>query len=498
MVLALLPWMLLRYLDLPRSQKIWATLDGGFTLLVFSSAIAGSLLFIRDNGEGTLEAFGIVIRRVHSLPSVLRSLPFLRDHQEFFGEAFKSFKLYGWIAGCLLMLAYSYRRGIRKCPRLFACAFTLIFCCALIPYSFGRIGTEGLDRVGSLTVIVLGTALPFLILIGRRRLTPALGALLVFALFLRSFHYLKDYSAPTALASTPAYAPYAALEADPTHIDAPKRLGDSLVSSREWTEQADFTRLLRKYLKSPESRYLDLANDQAMFFIHDQESAYLYPSHLLSINQGIQSKVIERLERRPPDFVLVAPFQVHSHFKASLRSYRIYRWLIENGYISVRKSDLGIYSVLMKGNETPDGDLRAAFFNEELGLLPHGWGWSWPLLERRFREQATLPAEAQESALVIRSEKIDGRSADFLLVELAVKEENVPVKISFVADGRTFESSRFFAQGLDASPARYLIPLGADPSWLTAHNITSIELRFPEGMRPLQVGQRAQLLRLEN
>ena len=366
----------------------------------------------------------------------------------------------------------------------------MIFCCSLIPYTFGRIGTDGLDRIGALTILVLGFVLPFLGFLERKSITALAVLGLVMAIGIRSFSSLKDFSSPISMAGGAVTVPGNIFLA-PDSPDRPPNMGSALVSSTDLAEQKEFQRLLQHTLASPKETYFDLTNQQSYYFIHNRPCYYLYPSHLLAINYDIQSQVIQKLESHPPSLVWIAPAHDHELFKSSLRAYRLYRWVLLNGYVSLVQSDKKSFTFLMKNgsaqNSPKSGAGLAPFFlNEDLNFLPAAWGRNWRILSARFQENATIvPANESGHALIFSfPHPISGAENDFFLLKL--KGYVGHVKISFQDVSGQFHSSEFSAAPFAESQGKYLVPIGADPRWLLSSQLLSLRLELPDEARPAQ------------
>jgi|GEM_PF-4044970 len=461
-----------------------------FLLAIFAWPLLGALRFILENGPGTIVAFGLPISAAHSAPSVLKALHLSEHGLVLAGSLFKVFKLEGWLAGCVLLLgAYSWRARFSEASTFIA-GFSILFFCSVIPYIFGRVGNEGLDRVGAVTILSLAFALPFFLAYGREKLTLTLLALLLGASALRSFSFLKGFTGPAALAVAASH-PEEAISRQAVQPGDPEKLGAPLATGKEIEAQRELARFLNAHL-APNEGYLDLTNSQLLYFVHNRRAPYVYPSHLLAANELVQNRIVNALDKNPPKLVLVSGDISHEHSKAALRSYRVYRWLMSHGYTKVVESDRGTYQFLVRaeGEDANKADLvslRTFFRNDELDLLPLSWGRGWEKMKKRFGEPKPLfvkPIIDGESAgakllrfSFARREK--GSEADYLLLEAPAYRGEV--RVSFSGHGNTQKSFRFTTAGSEGSAPSgpfYLIPMGTDPTWFLSANLEEVILEF--------------------
>jgi hypothetical protein len=480
--LGLAPFIVYRWFALP-TRAAQYRVAGGLLLfaLVFAQPLAGVVRFVAENAPGGTVASGILLSNEHELPGALAALlPAGGDAARVAARGFKWFKVYGWLLGCLAMLAaVSWRRRLRF-EVVFGVGFTLVFVGVLIPYILGRIGTAGLDRSGGLTVLLLGFALPFLLLRQSQKLSPAILALLLAGVGVRALPYLKTLRLPLAVASEGTRVPEGAVEAEVSR-DSPPRLGKVIAAPEEIARQEEFTRFLRSALPDPGATYLDFTNQQNYFFIHDRRVPSIYPAHLLMINEAIQKRVIARLQREAPELVWVDPAHDHETSKVSLRAYRVYRWVITAGYTELLRSDGGSFGFLRWRPVSRDrlaaeaSALTPFFLHDDLRSLPYAWGRSWESLRRRFRAGPTLtPSRVEAGSAEFRFSPVSGAENDFLL--LRMDGATGSGRVCFTDASGEFCSSRFaFAEG----PGRitYLVPLGADPRWLHASRIVSLRIQ---------------------
>lgn len=481
-LIALFPFLVGKFLSLDSiKQKISAGFNCLLLLVVFSGALLGAISFVKENGPGNLTAFGVSMSIGHTPPAIVKFSPAFAAYLNLISELFKSFKFYGWILGILGILAVFFSRKKYEFRDLFLMGFPVLFSCALIPYCISGITSEGLGRVGGLTVIILGLVLPVIYFYGKREVKSFGLAILVLSFFSHLTPFLKEFISPINKATAGISLPEEALKAK-RGPEYPAKLGEIYADSAQIESQKELHRFMQQNLHEKNDGYFDLTNQQNYYFIHDRAFSYGYPAHILAANEIAQSKVIQKLNANPPKFILFAPIHAYDWFNFNLRAYRFFKWIFQHDYTSIVKSDRGTFSFFIK-NENPSpqkiaNDMQALttlIFQEDLNLLPEAWGRSWSQLKDRFSPSESMPLQFRLGKANWEFTKpISGLKNDFLLLRFAKKPGNL--RITFKDSFGSYQSFRF--QG----GTNLLIPMGGDPRWISSKSITSltIELEQPE------------------
>src|SRR5207302_6698592 len=92
---------------------------------------------------------------------------------------------------------------------------------------------------------------------------------------------------------------------------------------------ADLHTLLARYLR-PGETFLDLSYNQGLYYAFNYRVPALYGATYPAASFPIQERILERLRRDPPPFILALPSPQFDGVKASLRTYLLYRFAIEN------------------------------------------------------------------------------------------------------------------------------------------------------------------------
>lgn len=443
-----------------------------FTLLVLRSPLLGVAHFIRDNGIGTLQAFGLPTSLPPSPPSWMKNVQ-NESIRSLAAQAFKMFKLYAWILG-LLLVAVSLGRSRRMThPLLLAMT---IFPMTLIPYTLGRVGQEGLDRVGAMGVLVIGLFLP-LIAAMRFRESRRLSAItvLVFAVGfgIRAFGEIKDFHEPVALSSQRVSVSHGDILVNGQELDIPK-LGETFITQDRMNELLAFKKLRDRLGDRFENfRYVDVTNRQIYFFLLDAPVSQLYPSHLLAINSAIQNAMNGAIDRFKPLIAWIGPSHDHEAVTFPLRAYRLYRHLLIG--LGFRKIEtLGPLTFLSPVTTTHDivstsahdiDVLRALWFRPDLGNTAIEWGKNERTLDRRLRKldlaiKKTLTRD-KRSTFFFES-PVSGQDVDLIKIHVDRSESSGSGTFSIEFDD--MKSFSFSHSGMKRETL--LIPIGADPYWL--------------------------------
>lgn len=491
--------------DLLALGLIVATLGLNFDLL------AGVLTFIRENGSTNTIAYGISLFVKQTAPGWFLPdfpLPQLRY------PLFEIIRIGGWIITALYAAKIFLRTFLQKTatsPGIaantaatqlrFFCSVLPIFLVLMLPYSLGRVDATYLSRSGALSVWALGIMLPLAALLCTRakisRLPgPVVAALIAGGAALSGF----DYRTLGQLGSVRTVVPHDYRFVDGEPLGLP-RLGAWFIPPDRHAELLAVAESLGSSSHTRES-YLDLTNRSAYFFLLDRPSASPYSADYLAANAAVQQRVIAQLEKEQPGQVWLAPRIPLDLSSAALRSYRIYRWLMQQPY---RFRDDGFVRILEHAPEGPPllvsrlpRELRAIFAQSDLKALPSAWGRSWKTLSRRFSAsaEAAMPTtysgiapkgdlwrlEASTVRLSFDLARFDGLNCEFLLLSVprAALKPTLKVTLLWRASDQTrgLEPITF-----ELRAAHGLIPMAIDPAWLGSRRLGSLDITIGSARR---------------
>lgn len=395
------------------------------------------------------------------------------------------FRVGGWLLGVAflwhLILAEFAAKRLKvslPSPLQVICVSGLISAIAFIPYSMGRIDPKGISRPGSLTILLLGALLPIAILMGsKERLTKVrasvVGALLALGL-------LTYYSSPQLLSVNAAQfiaVPSSTVTVSGTEIGLPK-LGDLYIPEDRLAMINALKSASDIFLRKGET-YYDLTNHLAFYYLLDKPVSSIYAGYYLVTSDRLQEKVIESLSKNPPPLVFAGPPRTFGSGTAALRSYRVYKWLIRQGYEPLEAQ--GLQFLVRKdrylqttGSALYDLErvvkLSAVFPENDFQFIPAAWGRNMGKLKKRFEvKELSPPAPEGMNRFSLKfAEPVDGLKWDFIsfvLVSPSGSQEPVPVKVSWGSPDPTLEGVN--AAMFLAKPGEpLLVPLGSRPSWL--------------------------------
>jgi hypothetical protein len=218
--------------------------------------------------------------------------------------------------------------------------------------------------------------------------------------------------------------------------------------------------------------------------------------------------MLAALTLNPPPLVWVGPARTFGSGTAALRSYRLYRWVMNNDYLPlvhngaqflVRKDRyLSLQLGALSQQEQING-LAAAFSDNNLGFLPVAWGRSMPLLAKRFVASQNPPEviamvpgslAVPEAGIILPSrlfsvrfkESVKGAEWDFMAFSFATQRtDDLPLKvrIAWSAAGEQPDNNHAVTF-LARKGAPLLIPLGASPTWLLSQRIDSVTVEVAD------------------
>lgn len=486
-----------------RRGKLLGTVGAMIVVLLLLSPLLFSwLTYVREQGMVNELANGTILLRD------LAIAPWFRWQNRWTWEALR---IGGWLLGIFLLWHLFVRERVRQTERdgsglpstVEAIALMgIVSTVAFIPYSMGRIDGKGLSRTGSVSMIVLGILLPLFLVLGTRgRKKTALIA----AVFLLGIGSAAYYETPSQLANKALQA--VALPADARMVDGRAmglhKVGNAYMNREAMGNLQAVKGMADRFLRPGES-YLDLTNHVGYYYLLDLKVNSIYAGYYIVTSEELQKKVIAALTKNPPPVVLAGPPRTFGSGSAALRSYRLYRWLLQHSYVPVQANGLPLlvredryrelFSTLPPVSE--QARLLSGFFGEEyLAGIPSAWGKNMGLLGWRFRKSTI---SLQQTALtqgsvrmgdvkapvvaveMVASEPIRGGEFDFLQLKLTGEVETVLVKVSWSEEGGTFTEWQTLA--FDVKPdVPALIPLGSQPGWLMARNIRKLKFEIIGG-----------------
>lgn len=471
-------------------------------LLCFFGAVTPLLLgfvtYVREQGVVNEIANGTILLRAMRIPA------WFRWQNQIIWELFR---VGGWLVAIVLFWHWLCRERLGKtCPdrsTLPAPATVVGFagiCSTIvfIPYSLGRIDSAGLSRTGTVALFALGILLPLMLVLSGRMKTRA-GAILCGLLLGVALVPFRINPAELAGRSIePVKVPADAVWLDGAAIGLPK-IGALYLPAEQANMIVNLKRTFDRVVR-PEETYFDLTNHLALYYYLDKKVSSVYAGFYIVTSEELQNKVIATLEKSPPPLVLTGPARPFGSGVASLRCYRVYRWLMQNGYRPYIENGLGYlvrpdrYPVVQPAAVTPTvatDQLLSMFGHETLAAIPLAWGRNLARLAPRFdrvsvqqpeittRVETRYVADGTAILPVTRilcrlGEGVDGNVADFLVLRFKAERqpEHAVVWLRWQSADQTMHELRF-----EAEPGiPLLIPAGSHPGWLGGGRISQLAL----------------------
>jgi hypothetical protein len=354
----------------------------------------------------------------------------------------------------------------------------------MIPQSFGRIDPPPhLSRQGNHSMLVLAFFIPVAFALAKRFRLRNCIPVVFFGFSLSIPFTLSNFNLNVIADKTLAKV---GIPADYVLVDGAQEgmplIGRQFVLASQLASIRNFKETLFNLMTS-EKEYFDLTNYSAMHLIMNLEYPSPYP-FFLAVNTAIQERVVERLKLEKPAVIWVAPAFELDFGVASLRAYRVYRWLLLNGYKFISTGAYGfllspkrfnqLYPQEANSTQLTDGLIKV-FYRPELKNLPIAWGKTFLSLqslvnERKLDFSAKDISVDDNNAKTIElslEQSLIGKDCDYLMIDISVKDARYrksKASIQWKEQDQEFTPERSF--NLNISKGKLILPLASDPRWL--------------------------------
>jgi hypothetical protein len=430
-----------------------------------------------------------------------------------------SWVLVGLVAGLLLFRATVDKTWTERYHYAVFGIPIVLLSVLFIPRAAGRIDAGGLSRLGSLSIWVTCLLLPILLVLafGEKRK----GFSLIMVAFLGSM--LVGIPIPGGLLAKPVRnLNVQQLEFTAgAEVNLPM-LGKGVVDPNQLASLRRIKAVLDGVLDSNET-YLDLTNHNARYFYVERPVPIQSGAAYNLAHRNQQLRAVQRLEANQIPIVLISADNLNFDGSASLRSYLIYRYVVQH-YIPVRVGD---YIYLVRPDRLEQFQTRLAttvngvdigevtvsnslddrlkmldqsFYVADLKKIPRSWGQSFETLQTELRSPKvvddTVPVELQAVKKIAPTQyritgampsirfdlsqwQLNGRDAGILAFEFEQESGGAPSVMEVSWGSRTIPAS---GQGsrmrFSVKQGKVLVPLDAAPRWLLAEGITTLELKL--------------------
>ncbi|EPX60397.1 hypothetical protein D187_001884 [Cystobacter fuscus DSM 2262] len=490
-------------------QRRRAWLVGGALAVAIVGALCARYLlglveFIRDNGSANATAYGISwFEYLQAVPSWFAGKFLMWDLLWIGGWLFGAVGL-GWLS---CRARWVWPRGSWEGRSVAALnVVSLLLLVLMIPYSMGRMDPGHLSRTGAMSVLTLGSLIP-LGLVLETRVRAARGGLILGVAVLLGLKSTLTYVSPRAQVLqqlNPILVPVGVPLLEGEQLGLP-RLG------RMFMPQDALAPLLRLKgtlgaLLLPGETYFDLTNLSSFYYYLGYRVTTGYVSDYTAIGAAAQKRMLAALEREPPPVVWVGPRMSFDGGPASLRSYRLYRWLVQRGYVFHARDGFQFLlredrARMLKLEQEPAASsqaLASVFHLQDLKSIPVSWGHSVKTLRRRFAEdsievtgvpqlfglqssaQGLLSASGADPLMVWElPEAVPSARFDFVSFQLECADApdgRSRGQVFWAEAGGDFSEAHSFF--FDARPGTLLVPLGSHPDWARGAPVRRLRLDF--------------------
>lgn len=400
---------------------------------------------------------------------------------------FDAVRLAGWTFGTatFVVLGQSLRATRRGASRVGPSSSEALVVLGLgyilfsIPYAWGRIDEWALSRAGATTVLITVFVVTWALLSvpdrGLRRRAGG-GWLLV---TVAAVSALGPFS-PTRVLANASMVRELGEHVRPTGSEATGR-GLGYYEPGVAQQLDRFQEVVQEAIG--DGTYFDAVNSSALFAVTGRRIIGSYPSAIYAASAYAQHSLVDAFRSTPPAAALIAaPAQglpgLPSDMPFSLRSYRPYRWLIEQGYVGMSGDGYLFLVPDNRGDRVPQSWLDAPTGGQEplllpvrdatvadvlqpseLGMLAATWGASSDEILSRMAPGFLLTGRPTGSGTRFDTPVLGAPVPDFLAVRLDCTGARADARY------RTSQGPEDWVV-FEAIDGEHMLPLGTDPRWL--------------------------------
>lgn len=456
--------------------------------------IFSAVRYVLENGPVNFQAYGIAWHHSWNTSQTINSSLAIY-------EVIRT----SWIFVPIFILSFwllEYYKG--KKEAFFYGLFALVFVLLMHKYSLGRIDPFGLSRLG----IVSKAGIPLLFLSVYFLHFPKRKHA-YFALF---FVFWMGLLTPDYLHSPIIQAkrgiPNIGTLTKGEEIGIPK-LGNGRTNTIHINRTLAIKKIADQFLDDNET-FVDVSNRGGLYFYLDRRM----PIEAVPYNQphpSMQQRSVDKLSENPPPMALLKADNInHDGRSVSIRTYRLYRWVMDN-YIPVAMGEIiiGVHKnkVDVFQNRFPNIALSKApedtmllwdkvFLLRDLQQLPISWGNSQKTLNERMSniKGISFTATGFNNAKAIGSEKyqvigndpfivydisqhvISGSDAGILSFDFLCDKENTKPRMQVFWSADDYGITEKTSVHFNAHNGHVIVPLDAMPRWISAGQIKQVRI----------------------
>jgi hypothetical protein len=375
----------------------------------------------------------------------------------------------------------------------------------LIPRADGRVDADSLSRPGLVSMGLVMSSLPFIVLHPVQDPVKRAGVYLGLALLFGMMGYQEtDLRNAWIVPRAPLWEPKTTVSGAQLGL---KNIGSSTLGSDVLiNRQVQIMKTVDRMLKLNQT-YFDATNNTADYGYQGRPSPVVDPAPYNTPADIQQLRMIDQIEKKQvPLVLLMTEKNIFDGGPLSLRDYWLYRYLLDRftpfvddgGYIwMVRKGQENLlngtgYTIVP---EQSLAYLTTAFWQENISGLPGSWGSSFDQLKGKLSSPVNLLSgklgamnglrkvdaqtiEVTGSPAYLILEVPPGQKGDILYIETAAPIQGSSMQAAWVNDlVPDFNDANHFT--FNAGFSRYLIPLSAAPSWALSQSAQRIKIQFP-------------------
>ncbi len=299
--------------------------------------LSNALHFLRTNGFETMITNGVSIyQTIHYDPTYLTGHTLLDRMIEIL------FKYGSGLASLIIMLYMFVRYVIKQKDTIKLIQGIMLTVSAMIAYllMLPSILTRidpGISRIGGTGFTFFGFLVLVLLYLYRQEIEVKSFAFIVCSLSLSVGLYVTypPYFQIHQKANSIVTIPDDAIYAKPEETGLEK-LGYAFVQNEQYLHEAMVINEMCKYLLSYHQTYYDFTDKSIYYLLTDRKVPGLYVSSMVAANELLQTESIERLKENDVPIVYINNPLRYIGVSESLRSYRIYRYFLEQDYKYVK------------------------------------------------------------------------------------------------------------------------------------------------------------------
>jgi hypothetical protein len=288
-----------------------------------------------------------------------------------------------------------------------------------------------------------------------------------------------------------------------------KNLGNGRTNAKHISRLLEIKKITDKFLDDNET-FVNVTNRGGLYFYLDKRM----PVEAVPYNQAhqnMQKRSVDRLSKNPPPMALLKADNInHDGRSVSIRTHRLYRWIIEN-YVPVAIDNIiiGVHKDKINRFNSRFTEIKLAQSNEEemllwdkifllqdLQQLPISWGSSKKTLDKNMIKNKEVKFTAKgfnntkaidnESYKVLGSDpfivydiskyNLAGKDAGLLSFDFTCDNKNAKPKLELYWSADDYGITEKTVVRFNVHNGHAIVPLDAMPRWMNARHIKNVRI----------------------